>query len=157
MFGFFSWMFFLLLLFCFRPFLFSLCPFFAGFLNPNALSLQHCQSGHLRTCAQQRDLPAASDRKKRKKSLGRFITFDINLIRSRWCESWTSPFSWQEFSDKTSHTAKQNKKMSDVVEASDFRGVRNFLIEMRPPQRALISGRGPRSRRQQKATQHSSH
>ena len=34
------------------PFFFFLLSFFSGFLNPNALSLQHCQSGHLRTCAQ---------------------------------------------------------------------------------------------------------
>lgn len=68
LFGFFLGSFFLL--FVFSQSLFS------GFLNPNALSLQHCQSGHLRTCAQIRNLPAASARK----SLGRFITLILT-----WC------------------------------------------------------------------------
>lgn len=68
LFGFFLGSFFLL-------FVFSL-SFFSGFFSiQNALSLQHCQSGHLRTCAQHpADLPAA---KCQEKSLGTIYHFDI--------------------------------------------------------------------------------
>lgn len=93
----------------FSSFLFFLCPFSRGFLNPNALSLQHCQCGHLRTCAQPRNLPAASARK----SLGRFITLITNLIWSRRvnrghllsCRSFKRPLS-----EKAGHTAKNVRR-----------------------------------------------
>lgn len=128
LFGFFLGSFFLL-------FVFSL-SFFSGFLNPNALSLQHCQSGHLRTCAQTRNLPAASARK----SLGRFITLILTWSGQ---DGWIARhlLSCQLFkrgsrSEKAGHTAKNVQRLQPPkiqVECSCLLNAwENFAIQMPP-------------------------
>lgn len=77
-----------LLLFCFV--FFSLCvSFFLGVfsISRNALSLQHCQSGHLRTCAQH-SAGAASARKGKggKKEREKKVWDDLSLLMWGW--SW---------------------------------------------------------------------
>lgn len=113
----FSWIFFFLLLFVF----FSL-SFFSGFFSiQNALSLQHCQSGHLRTCAQLEIRRAASARKekkkKEKKKFGTIYHFDINLIWSGCVHRGHLPFvsEFQAIAGREKRGTLQ--KMSNVVVA----------------------------------------
>lgn len=115
---------------------FLLSPFFLwGFSIQNALSLQHCQSGHLRTCAQPRDqVPEEEEEEGKKKFGARFITLIMNLIWSRRCESQTSlPFFGSLDWGKRGGTLQ---KMSELFSSRCcFTNTwANFVIEMLPEQ-----------------------
>lgn len=120
----------------FLLFVFSL-SFFSGFLNPNALSLQHCQSGHLRTCAQ----PEICRQQVPEKVWDDLsLWYEPDLVKMcvyRGHLPFVSDFSNDHWVRKRGTL----QKMSDVVVASDpvvllmwFNTWGNFVIEMRSVQ-----------------------
>lgn len=97
LFGFFLGSFFLL-------FVFSL-SFFSGFLNPNALSLQHCQSGHLRTCAQP-EICRQQVPEKVWDDLSLWYEPDLVNMRGSWTSPFVSEFQTMTALRKAGHAAK---------------------------------------------------
>lgn len=120
----------------FLLFVFSL-SLFSGFLNPNALSLQHCQSGHLRTCAQ----PDICRQQVPEKVWDDLSLWYMNLIWSR-CVNRAHLLSCQSFktiTDKAGHAAKNARRCWSLRFCLvAFWG--NFVTEMRPVLFWLVFG-----------------
>lgn len=113
----------------FSSFLFFLCPFSLGFSIQNALSLQHCQSGHLRTCAQ----PDICRQQVPEKVWDDLSLWYMNLIWSR-CVNRAHLLSCHGFktiTEKAGHAAKNVRRCWSLrFGLVAFWG--NFVTEMRP-------------------------